>query len=93
MTMCAESVAVFKIILYNAEGGGSTDNLMKENINHKSRVDHMANYSFFQGVNPSVTNRNRKDEDIGQQNKATIPVVILKYYDPPVATATLLFYI
>ena len=47
MTMCAEAVAVFKLTLYNAEGGGATDNLMKENINHKSRVDHMDNWSFF----------------------------------------------
>ena len=44
-------------------------------------------------VNLSVTNRNRKDEDIRQQSKATSTVVILKYYDPTVATATLLFYI
>ena len=43
MTMCAEDVAVFKLTLYNAEGGGATDNLMKENISHKSRVDHMDN--------------------------------------------------
>ena len=44
-------------------------------------------------VNMSVTNRNRKNVDIRQQSNATSPVVILKYYDPPVATATLLFYI
>ena len=42
-------------------------------------------------VNPSVFNRNCKDEDIRHQSKATSPVVVLKYYDPPVATATLLF--
>ena len=44
-------------------------------------------------VNPSITNRNCKDVDIRQQSKATSPVVVLKDYDPPVATATLLFYI
>ena len=44
-------------------------------------------------VNPYVTNRNRKYEEIRQQSKGTSPVVVLKYYDPPVATATLLFYI
>ena len=44
-------------------------------------------------VNPSVTNRNRKDVDIRQQSKATSPVVVFKDYDPPVAIATLLFYI
>ena len=44
-------------------------------------------------VNPSVTNRNCKDEEIRQQKKATCPVVVLKDYDPPVATVTLLFYI
>ena len=44
-------------------------------------------------VNPSVTNRNRKDEDISYQSKATSLVVVLKYYCPQVATATLLFYI
>ena len=44
-------------------------------------------------VNSSVTNRNRKDVDIQKQIKSTSPVVVLKYYDYPVATATLLFYI
>ena len=44
-------------------------------------------------LNPSVTNPNRKDVDIQQQSKATSPVVVLKYYDPPVATSTILFYI
>ena len=43
-------------------------------------------------VNPSVTNRNHKYVDIRQQSKATIPVVVLKDYDP-IATSTLLFYI
>ena len=51
-------------------------------------------YSYTLGlinrINPSVTNRNRKDEDIRQQSKATSSVVVLKYYDPSVATATLL---
>ena len=44
-------------------------------------------------VNPSVTNCNRKYLYIRQQRKATSPVVVLKYYDPAVATARLLFYI
>ena len=44
-------------------------------------------------LNPSVTNRNRKYVDIRQQSKATSPVVVLKDYDPPIATPKLLFYI
>ena len=44
-------------------------------------------------ANASVTNRNRKYVDIRQKSKATSPLVILKDYDPPVATATLLLYI
>ena len=44
-------------------------------------------------VNPSVTNRSRIYVDIRQQSKATSPVVVLKYYDPLVATSTPLFYI
>ena len=41
-------------------------------------------------VNPSVTYRNHKYVDIRQQSKATSPVFVLKDFDPPVATATLL---
>ena len=44
-------------------------------------------------VNLSVTNRNCKYVYIRQQSKATSTVVVLKYYDPLVAKATLLFYI
>ena len=59
--------------------------------------DSMKNYSSLllvqKWVNLSITNHIRKDADIRQQSKATSPVVPLKYYDPPVATATILFYI
>ena len=47
----------------------------------------------FSRVNPSVTNRNLNNEDIRQQRRETIPVVILKDYDPPVASTMLLLYI